>query len=450
MTLLAAEHGARLAAIAPIIGWSDVEDALVPGGVINSGYVLGLHHICPRCDGFLSRLYQAAVSHRNPALLTSMTRPRSPIFDVAAIHAATFLLQGRRDALFPPEQMIDLYDRLHAPKRLYIGVLGHAPANDPASEEPHYMAELVAWFDHYLRGVDNGIQNRAPVEYAADPDPVTPERTDARFDPRLDTSFDGVERSDHRVTYFLHARGVLSDEPPGAGELPDTIHAPARGRASDPGQGVAYTLSEPLAKRLVIRGRPRLSLSLASTDGFTHVVCELWWTKGERRALLGFGARYLAPALTATPAPVLVHFQYVVGEIPPGAVLRLVVEGGTNRVYSSWFARYLGWQNPAGTRLVIAHSAATPAALALPLAAPDRAPEVGRVHVGGHGLTRRLSARVRGAQRLSWSFGDGAPLRTGNDVLHRYAAPGRYVGTLTAYSAGGEATTVRFVVPAGA
>jgi predicted acyl esterase len=445
-TLLAAEHGAKVAAIAPIIGWSDVEAALVPGGVIKTGYVLGLLHLCRRCDSFLSRLYRAAVTRRDTRLLASLTRPRSPIFDVAAIHVPTFLLQGRRDALFPPEQMIDLYERLRVPKRLYIGLLGHAPANDPAREVPHYTGELLAWFDHYLRGVDNGVQNLAPVEYAADPDPVTPFLTSAHFDPRLDTSFDGVERSGRSVTYYLHAGGALSDAPPAVEEPPDTIHAPDPRLAADPGQGVAYTLGAPLARGLVIRGRPRLTLPLASSDGYTHVVCELWWTKGARNALLGFGARYLAPARTATPEKMAVYFQYVVGEVPPGALLRLVVEGGTNRVYSSWFARYLPLQDPAGTRLVIAHSAATPASLTLPLAAPDQAPRVGRVQVVGLGLTRRLSARTHGAHRLSWSFGDGTPLRAGMHVTHRYSAPGRYAGTLTAYSAGGEATNVRFSV----
>jgi predicted acyl esterase len=52
---------------------------------------------------------------------------------------------------------------------MYLGLLGHAPASNPAAEKPHYLNEAREWFDRYLKGLPNGIDTRPPIELAADP-----------------------------------------------------------------------------------------------------------------------------------------------------------------------------------------------------------------------------------------------------------------------------------------
>lgn len=443
-TLNAAAAGAKLAAIVPIIPWTNLQEALEPGGVLKSGYVASLLQQCAAgtCSPLLGSLSTLGDDQSDDALVQQELESRSAIDNAAALRLPVFLLQGRRDYLFPPEQTIDLYRALPGPKRLYVGLLGHPPATNPPSEVPYSTGEIVAWFDHYLKGVDNGIQNRAPVEYAADPDPVTPGSTRARFDPRADTSFVKVQEGTDHLALYLHTGGTLTGEPSTGDEPVDTIAAP--GDSVDPvTTGAAFVSTTPTTRPLSIRGRPTITLPLASADGFTHVLVELWWQKGAQSALFGWGARSFLPPLTATPINVSLDALSVVSDIPAGATLRVVVEGSTSPTYSSWFAPAFGRPNPPGTHLELLHSALAPASVVLPVAPLTPAPSLSVTTSVKAGIAT-LRARAPHTTRVSWSFGDGAPLALGTLVRHRYATPGTYAGTVTAYARSGAATTVPF------
>jgi hypothetical protein len=214
----------------------------------------------------------------------------------------------------------------------------------------------------------------------------------------------------------------------------------------DPAQGVAY-VSAPITTPLVLRGAPVLRLPLASTDGFDHVVAELWWTLGGRSALAGVGSRWVGPSLSAQTAPISVYMQDVVADIPAGATLRLVLEGNTSPVYSSWFAQGYALRNPGGSHLSIFHDSANAASLTLPVMAPDTPPALNfllpaRVRPGA---TIRLSVAGRAAS-AAWSFGDGTQVKHALAVQQAWRRPGRYTVTVAAYSAGGAATTARLPV----
>jgi predicted acyl esterase len=444
-TLNAAAAGAKLAAIAPIMPWSNLQEALEPGGVLKSGPVGRLMQQCAagRCGSLLA-LSTLAADHGDDALVQQEMDARSVIDNAPDLRLPVFLLQGRRDSLFPPEQTIDLYRVLPGPKRLYVGLLGHPPATNPPSEVPYYTGEIVAWFDHYLKGVDNGIQNRAPVEYAADPDPVSAGSTRARFDPRATTSFTKVQEGTEHLALYLHAGGTLTGQAPTASEPEDTIAAPGDG--VDPATtGAAFVATTPTTTPLAIRGRPTITLPLASTDGFTHVLAELWWQKGGQSALFGWGARFFLPPLTATPVNVSLDTMSIVSDIPAGATLRVVVEGSTSPTYSSWFAPGFGRPNPPGSHLELLHEALAPASVVLPVVPLTPAPSIAVVtSVRGRVATLRASAPH--TNRVSWSFGDGSPLRLGTLVHHTFSTPGTYTGTVTAYAPTGAATTVSFSV----
>jgi predicted acyl esterase len=443
-TLNAAAAGARLAAVAPITPWSNLSTALLPGGAIKSGYVLQLLAQCPHCDPLLSTLSTDANTHADDTFVARATDARSSLGRAGQIQVPTFLIQGRRDFLFPPEQTIALYDRLTGPKRLYVGLLGHAPATNPANEGPYVAGEIFAWFDHWLRHVDNGIQTRPPVEYASDPDPYGAGSTTTPFDPRATQSFAQPQAGSQPDTLYPSAGGLLADSPPTGPSPPDVIEAPTG--ATDPAQGVAY-VSAPITTPLVVRGAPVLRLPLASTDGFDHVVAELWWTLGGRSALAGVGSQWVGPSLSAQTATISVYMQDVVADIPAGATLRLVLEGNTNPVYSSWFAQGYALPNPGGSHLSIFHDSANAASLTLPVMAPDTAPKLafalpGRVRPGA---TIRFSVAGRAAS-AAWSFGDGTQVKHALAVQHAWRRPGRYTVTVAASSAGGAATTARLTV----
>jgi predicted acyl esterase len=88
-----------------------------------------------------------------------------------AVHIPVFIIQGSNDGLFTENQALAAYQALHErgiPARLYIGGIGHPPS-DGSTDHPealHVGAEMLAWFDHYLKGVDNGINRMPPIEFS--------------------------------------------------------------------------------------------------------------------------------------------------------------------------------------------------------------------------------------------------------------------------------------------
>lgn len=87
------------------------------------------------------------------------------------VHIPVFIIQGVNDGLFSANQAIDAYTELTRrgiATRLYVGGIGHPPSasGSTSPEALHIGAELLAWFDHYLRGADNGIDRLPPVEWS--------------------------------------------------------------------------------------------------------------------------------------------------------------------------------------------------------------------------------------------------------------------------------------------
>jgi putative CocE/NonD family hydrolase len=81
--------------------------------------------------------------------------------DPAKIKVPTFIIGGWRDIF--PNGMPDVYARLRCVKKLWMGPWMHTmPALSPYEPLDH-LHELKRWFDRWLRGEKNGIENEPPV-----------------------------------------------------------------------------------------------------------------------------------------------------------------------------------------------------------------------------------------------------------------------------------------------
>lgn len=176
-------HVAGLTAVVPIIGWSDLYQALAPNDVPKLSYTLGL--------------FASGFNQQNPNYPQQMfdwlgdfldgkpekTRRgdsqdkvdwRSAIFNPADVIVPTFVIQGWRDFLFPAEQAVSLFEATNNIPffKMYVGGIGHPPASsDINSEEAVYVrAQAMRWFDQWLKGIDTGILDEPRVTLA-------PERT---------------------------------------------------------------------------------------------------------------------------------------------------------------------------------------------------------------------------------------------------------------------------------
>jgi predicted acyl esterase len=176
-------HVAGLTAVVPIIGWTDLYQALAPNDVPKLTYTLGL--------------FAGGFNQQNPNYPQQMfdwlgdfldgkpekTRlgdpeqnvdGRSVIFNPADLTVPTFVIQGWRDFLFPAEQATSLFEATNGIPffKMYIGGIGHPPAssNITGEEALYIRAQALRWFDQWLKGTETGILDEPRVTLA-------PERT---------------------------------------------------------------------------------------------------------------------------------------------------------------------------------------------------------------------------------------------------------------------------------
>src|SRR3954469_11605709 len=176
-------HVPGLAAVAPVIGWTDLYQALAPNDVPKASFILalfagGYDTQMPNYDDVMFD-WLSDLLHDQPEKLHSndpLTNIdwRSVIFNPNELTVPTFVVQGWHDWLFPAEQATTLFQTPTAIPffKMYIGGIGHPPAStDVTTAEAVYVRQqLVRWFDFWLKGIDNGITTEPRVT-------IGPERT---------------------------------------------------------------------------------------------------------------------------------------------------------------------------------------------------------------------------------------------------------------------------------
>ena len=163
--------GVPYKAIVPSITWTDLKTSLEPQQLSKSGLVLYLSALVPvaRWDPELLAAKDALISSDPSPAVSALAASRSVAPSLGAITTPTLLVQGRHDFLFDIDQALAAYKSLGGPKQLYLGDLGHLPAANPPEETPKLAKAIVGWFDHFVRGVPNGVEKQPPVVLAHDP-----------------------------------------------------------------------------------------------------------------------------------------------------------------------------------------------------------------------------------------------------------------------------------------
>jgi dienelactone hydrolase len=147
--------------------WTDLYTALWPQDIAKSGIVLGFAKAVEARSPLIASNEDAAIHSTDPAGIKALVAPRSAITGLGGITTPTYMFQGRVDYAFDLTQAVNGYTGIKAPKHLYVGQFGHAPSTFPGPDFPYVMAQGVAWFDHYLRGLPNGIEKSKPLTIAA-------------------------------------------------------------------------------------------------------------------------------------------------------------------------------------------------------------------------------------------------------------------------------------------
>jgi alpha-beta hydrolase superfamily lysophospholipase len=164
-------HGIPFAAGEVVETWTDLYSALVPQDLSKSGLAFGFLSSVPadRTSPEVASIKAPVLGSTDLPLLRSFASARSTRASLSSVTTPMFMFQGRRDYAFDIDQAWQGFTRLKGPKRLYIGDFGHPPSTFPGPDIAVVLAEGSDWFDRFLRGTQNGIDKRPPVELAAQP-----------------------------------------------------------------------------------------------------------------------------------------------------------------------------------------------------------------------------------------------------------------------------------------
>jgi ABC-2 type transport system ATP-binding protein len=293
----------------PTATWTDIYDALVPNGVMllayaNGFYASGYGPTGAAIGGEFSTTQNYStnlhtwMAQVNSGVGVEMAKAgmasRSVSTNYSKVKIPVFIVQGLNDGLFSVNQAIEAYQAIRSKKnksRLYLGGIGHPPSDGSLdSPEATYVGnQALAWFDYHLKGLDNGVDELAPIEYSE------ADYFKNRWDGTTRTA-KGFPFGKGKTMHFCTSGpsgGTLSSS-----ECPDALPAVATnanagtgydqepvtaGYAEDFREGFADVLGQevpdlttaptilnyetpPLAAPLPLAGIPRLRLQVAATD----------------------------------------------------------------------------------------------------------------------------------------------------------------------------------------
>jgi ABC-2 type transport system ATP-binding protein len=180
---LAVRDDPAIRALVPAATWTDLYDGLAPNGVLKAAYMSGFYAAGrERFDGYnnydpeIDAGYAKMVSSTDLDGLHATLKAHSVAGKWDRIQKPIFLVQGLNDGLFDGNEAIQSYIEITKPRtngtvippvRLYLGGIGHPPARSGGGNEiAHVGAEVLAFLDHYVREIDNGIDKAPPIEFA--------------------------------------------------------------------------------------------------------------------------------------------------------------------------------------------------------------------------------------------------------------------------------------------
>jgi putative CocE/NonD family hydrolase len=170
----------HLKAIVPMNGGLDhYHDIVYPGGCFNCLGILGgwgpfmtAMNLTPPMyqdpEGRWYRLWRERLeAARAPYIMPYQQHPhfdeywKSKTVAGERITVPAFLIGAWRDIF--PEAMARAYERVRGPRRLLMGPWMHEMADLAGFAQVDYLAEMLRWWDCWLKGADNGVRDEPPV-----------------------------------------------------------------------------------------------------------------------------------------------------------------------------------------------------------------------------------------------------------------------------------------------
>ncbi|NUT27637.1 MAG: CocE/NonD family hydrolase, partial [Streptomyces sp.] len=173
ISLLTAAHDKRVKAVASLSGWADLIDSIYSGRTqhVQAAALLdGAGLVTGRQSAELRQtfddFYASNLSKEQDMINWGKKRSVATYVDQLNKNgAAVMMANAWGDTVFPPNQYADFYEKLTVPKRLEFRPGDHATAELTGlfGLPNDVWTDTERWFDHYLKGEANGIDQEPPV-----------------------------------------------------------------------------------------------------------------------------------------------------------------------------------------------------------------------------------------------------------------------------------------------
>ncbi|MEV0246339.1 CocE/NonD family hydrolase [Nocardia sp. NPDC050712] len=164
---LVAQADPRVKAVVALSTWADLGAALYDNETRHTAAADALAAISDRPSGELLKVLADFRADTNIDLVLEYARLRSPAQLPGELRPVpTFFTSFWHETIFPQNQLLDFFARYPGPKRLDLGVGDHGAVEIPGlllGVHTRTTEAAYDWFDHYLRGVDNGIDRDGVV-----------------------------------------------------------------------------------------------------------------------------------------------------------------------------------------------------------------------------------------------------------------------------------------------
>ncbi|MET8243758.1 CocE/NonD family hydrolase [Streptomyces sp. NPDC005202] len=367
ISLLAAAHDARIKAVAAMSGWADLIDSIYSGRTQHAmavSFLGGTGYLTGRPSGHFQQMLKEFLGSdlSKEQDMIAWGKVRSPATYLDQLNrngAAVMLANAWGDTAFPPNQYAEFYDELTVPKRLEFRPGDHAtPEVTGLLGLPNDVwTDTERWFDHYLKGEDNGIDREQPVQLKS--------RSTGGYEGYPDWKSVGATRRkiDLTGTTTIHANVdsgadggifILSNAVDQFFRLPPMAAIPLL-----PRRWAAVWQSDNYATVQQIRGTARLHTTLIPTKESGTLVAYLYDVGPLGLAKLVTNAPYTWHGRTpGTPFDVDLDLFSTAYDVPAGHRLALVVD----TVDPLYFEH-----NPSGAQLTFSSTADDPSYVSVPL-----------------------------------------------------------------------------------
>jgi predicted acyl esterase len=385
MALLAAERDSRIKAVVAMSAWTDLSAALAPNATVNSATIKSL--INPQSTttytGELAAVAQAlAVGNGSPAVTMASNPVRSAETNVAALNrngTAVMIANDSQDSIIAPNQLVTFFDELTGPKRLRLDVGDHgsnevsAFSNEQAAQTGVWK-DALDWLNHYLRGVNNGVQRVAPVQLR---DAVTkawfgyPTWAAAglatTYSINLSTTYGssiGTLSSAPTTTRWsrslIAGTATVADSGPIQANEPSYVAPSTTALATTPGRVGIVAAGTPLTASRMVSGTPSARLTVTGAAGPATIFVYLYDVAPTGRATLISFAPYSTSGAKGSTTTFTVALRPVEWTVAARHRLALAIDTVDQRFLSA---------NPAGATVTLTSTAQAQSTLTVPFAA---------------------------------------------------------------------------------